>query len=115
MLKISSFKYLNFEIDFLNSFGKCCCYGISGVEVLHFTFRTFQLDIMVHNAGRSQRARWEFTDLQVDKDMFDLVKKFEIKLILFNKSFYTYFDLDLICLLLGKIIRNSFQTYLKAP
>ena len=79
------------------------------------SFRTFQLDIMVHNAGRSQRARWEFTDLQVDKDMFDLVKKFEIKLILFNKSFYTYFDLDLICLLLGKIIRNSFQTYLKAP
>ena len=29
---------------------------------------------MLHNAGRSQRARWEFTDLQVDKDMFDLVK-----------------------------------------
>jgi short-subunit dehydrogenase len=27
---------------------------------------------MIHNAGRSQRARWEHTDIQVDKDLFDL-------------------------------------------
>ena len=30
---------------------------------------------MVHNAGRSQRARWEHTDMQVDKDLFELVRK----------------------------------------
>lgn len=31
-----------------------------------------QIDLMVHNAGRSQRARWDYTDLDVDKDLFDL-------------------------------------------
>ena len=33
---------------------------------------------MVHNAGRSQRARWEHTDMQVDKDLFELVSKKKI-------------------------------------
>ena len=27
---------------------------------------------MLHNAGRSQRARWEHTDIQVDLDLFNL-------------------------------------------
>lgn len=27
---------------------------------------------MLHNAGRSQRARWEHTNIQVDMDLFDL-------------------------------------------
>ena len=27
---------------------------------------------MLHNAGKSQRARWEYTDLEVDKDVFNL-------------------------------------------
>jgi len=31
-----------------------------------------KLDILLLNAGRSQRARWEYTDLQVDKDLFEL-------------------------------------------
>ena len=31
-----------------------------------------RIDVMLHNAGRSQRGRWEHIDLQVDKDMFDL-------------------------------------------
>lgn len=30
------------------------------------------LDILVNNAGRSQRARWEHTDIKVDEDMFAL-------------------------------------------
>ena len=29
---------------------------------------------MLHNAGKSQKARWEFTDIQVDRDMFELVR-----------------------------------------
>jgi short-subunit dehydrogenase len=31
-----------------------------------------QLDVLVNNAGRSQRANWEDIDLDVDKEMFDL-------------------------------------------
>ena len=31
-----------------------------------------QLDIMIHNAGQSQRARWEHTDIKVDRDIFDI-------------------------------------------
>lgn len=31
-----------------------------------------QLDVLVNNAGRSQRAYWEDIDLAVDKEMFDL-------------------------------------------
>jgi len=31
-----------------------------------------KLDILVNNAGRSQRARWEHTDMQVDIDLFNL-------------------------------------------
>ncbi|XP_033221333.1 dehydrogenase/reductase SDR family member 7-like [Belonocnema kinseyi] len=31
-----------------------------------------KLDILVHNAGRSQRAIWENIDLKVDRDAFDL-------------------------------------------
>jgi len=31
-----------------------------------------KISIVIHNAGRSQRARWEHTDIQVDKDLFDL-------------------------------------------
>ena len=27
---------------------------------------------MIHNAGQSQRARWEHTDIKVDRDLFDL-------------------------------------------
>ena len=27
---------------------------------------------MLHNAGRSQRARWEHTDIEVDLDLFNL-------------------------------------------
>jgi dehydrogenase/reductase SDR family protein 7 len=30
------------------------------------------LDVLILNAGRSQRARWEHTDLQVDRDLFEL-------------------------------------------
>ena len=32
----------------------------------------FQIDMVIHNAGRSQRARWDHTDLGVDRDLFDL-------------------------------------------
>ena len=31
-----------------------------------------QLDVLVNNAGRSQRANWEDIDLAVDKEIFDL-------------------------------------------
>ncbi|PSN38452.1 hypothetical protein C0J52_15625 [Blattella germanica] len=31
-----------------------------------------KLDVLVNNAGRSQRAHWENIDLSVDKEMFDL-------------------------------------------
>ena len=31
-----------------------------------------QLDVLVNNAGRSQRANWGDIDLAVDKEMFDL-------------------------------------------
>jgi len=31
-----------------------------------------QIDMVIHNAGRSQRARWDHTDLGVDRDLFDL-------------------------------------------
>ena len=27
---------------------------------------------MLHNAGKSQRARWEYTSIEVDKDVFEL-------------------------------------------
>jgi len=30
------------------------------------------INVLLLNAGRSQRARWEHTDIQVDKDMFEL-------------------------------------------
>jgi len=32
----------------------------------------FQLDVLVNNAGRSQRANWEDIDLAVDQEMFSL-------------------------------------------
>ena len=35
-------------------------------------FILFQINVMLHNAGKSQRARWEYTDLEVDKDVFNL-------------------------------------------
>lgn len=31
-----------------------------------------QIDIMLHDAGQSQRARWDHIDLKVDRSMFDL-------------------------------------------
>lgn len=31
-----------------------------------------QVDILLNNAGRSQRAQWETIELDVDKQMFDL-------------------------------------------
>lgn len=31
-----------------------------------------QLDVLVNNAGRSQRARWENIEIAVDKEMFNL-------------------------------------------
>ncbi len=31
-----------------------------------------QLDVVFLNAGRSQRARWEHTSLDVDRELFDL-------------------------------------------
>ena len=31
-----------------------------------------KLDVLVHNAGRSQRARWEHTDMEVDRNIFEL-------------------------------------------
>lgn len=32
----------------------------------------FQLDVLISNAGRSQRAAWPQTELAVDKDLFEL-------------------------------------------
>ena len=37
-----------------------------------FFFTTLQINVMLHNAGRSQRARWEHTDIEVDLDLFNL-------------------------------------------
>jgi short-subunit dehydrogenase len=31
-----------------------------------------QLDVLISNAGRSQRANWHKIDLKVDKELFDL-------------------------------------------
>lgn len=31
-----------------------------------------RIDVLVNNAGRSQRALWQDIDLQVDRDLFDL-------------------------------------------
>merc|ERR1712156_463976 len=31
-----------------------------------------KISIVIHNAGRSQRARWEHTDIEVDLDLFNL-------------------------------------------
>jgi len=31
-----------------------------------------KIHVMLHNAGKSQRARWEHTAIDVDKDVFDL-------------------------------------------
>jgi len=31
-----------------------------------------KLDILINNAGRSQRARWEHTNIEVDQDLFNL-------------------------------------------
>lgn len=33
---------------------------------------TPQLDVLVNNAGRSQRGRWEEIQLEVDKDLFEV-------------------------------------------
>lgn len=33
---------------------------------------SLQIDVLVNNAGRSQRAEWEKTDLQVDRDMLEI-------------------------------------------
>jgi short-subunit dehydrogenase len=30
------------------------------------------ISVLIQNAGRSQRARWEHTQIQVDKDLFEL-------------------------------------------
>ena len=32
----------------------------------------FQLDVLVSNAGRSQRGRWEEIDVEVDRELFEL-------------------------------------------
>merc|ERR1712212_546214 len=31
-----------------------------------------KLDVLINNAGRSQRARWEFTAMEVDRALFEL-------------------------------------------
>ena len=31
-----------------------------------------KVSMLVNNAGRSQRARWEYTDIGVDRDLFDI-------------------------------------------
>lgn len=44
------------------------------LDIMACTWRCFvlQLDVLVNNAGRSQRANWEDIDLAVDTEMFDL-------------------------------------------
>ena len=45
------------------------------LDPMHFEVSSlfyFQINVMLHNAGKSQRARWEYTDLEVDKDVFNL-------------------------------------------
>ena len=45
------------------------------LDPMHFDVSSlfyFQINVMLHNAGKSQRARWEYTDLEVDKDVFNL-------------------------------------------
>ena len=37
----------------------------NSVEVTPTILMSFQLDIMFHNAGQSQRANWEKIDIQV--------------------------------------------------
>lgn len=39
-----------------------------GILVRH----TFQLDILVNSAGRSQRAQWENIQIAVDREIFEL-------------------------------------------
>ena len=41
-------------------------------ETIFILFTTLQINVMLHNAGRSQRARWEHTDIEVDLDLFNL-------------------------------------------
>ena len=65
----------------------------------YFMIFFFQINVMLHNAGRSQRARWEHTDIQVDRDLFDL-NVFSIislsRLVLFTFSFHFYLDFFLL-------------------
>lgn len=35
------------------------------------SYNIVQLDVLVNNAGRSQRAEWQSIDMRVDKDLFD--------------------------------------------
>jgi hypothetical protein len=41
----------------------------TGIRTIQYLF---QLDIMFHNAGQSQRAQWENIDIAVDRTMFEL-------------------------------------------
>ena len=56
---IANFRAINYTLYF------SCLRHLSFINLL-------QLDILLHNAGRSQRANWEKIDIAVDKEVFDL-------------------------------------------
>ncbi len=47
------------------------CHGSQFSHLYCFCIIFLQLDVLVNNAGRSQRAEWMNIDIRVDKDLFD--------------------------------------------
>ena len=66
----------------------------------------FQINVMLHNAGRSQRARWEHTDIQVDRDLFDL-NVFSI-ISLSRLVFFNFFFPFFMCFLANQFCNKNF-------
>ena len=69
-------------------------------------FFFIQINVMLHNAGRSQRARWEHTDIQVDRDLFDL-NVFSI-ISLSRLVFFNFFFPFFMCFLANQFCNKNF-------
>ncbi|XP_011302826.1 dehydrogenase/reductase SDR family member 7 [Fopius arisanus] len=55
----------------------------------HVITKFGRLDVLVNNAGRSQRAAWEKIDIRVDKELFDLNV---FSLVALSRIVYSYFE-----------------------